>query len=118
MELGSFDLLILLFYFLLVILIGFISKIRQTTGEFLIAGRKIGLFQTAASIVAVMGGMVIVSQAAMAYELGFSTVWFWIGFSLGMVFLGLAATRIKAVADKEKFLTISDYIFTKFDAEM
>ncbi|MCF7910201.1 sodium:solute symporter family protein [Candidatus Pacearchaeota archaeon] len=115
MELTIIDWVLILFYFLLIIFIGIWAKRKQTTGEFLIADRKIGVFQTAASIVAVLGGMVLVSQAALAYELGFSTIWFWIGFSLGTLFLGLAAKKIKVVADKFKFLTIGDYIFTKFD---
>lgn len=115
MMLTNADWLLISLYFLLVVLIGLLAKRKQTTGEFLIADRKVGIFQTSASIVAVMGGMVLVSQAALAYELGFSTIWFWIGFSLGTIFLGLAAKKIKVVADKLKFLTIGDYIFTKFD---
>ena len=113
MELSN--ILIIVFYFAVVFAIGFWVKKKETTKEYLIAGRKIGVFQTAASIMAVVGGMLLVGQAALAYDLGFGAMWFWIGFALGLVFLGFAAKKIKPIADEHNFLTISDYIFTKFD---
>lgn len=109
------NILIILLYFAVVFGIAFWVKKRETLKEYLIAGRKIGILQTAASITAVIGGMLLVGQAALAYDLGFGAMWFWIGFALGMILLGLAAKKLKPLADEHKFLTISDYIFTKFD---
>jgi len=115
MALSLANIWIVVLYFLVVIAIGFWVRKRETVKEYLIAGRKIGIFQTAASILAVVGGMLLVGQAALAYEIGFAAIWFWIGFGLGIVFLGFAAKKIKPLADKHEFLTLSDYIFTKFD---
>ncbi len=109
------DILLILLYFAIVFAIGFWVRKRETIKEFLIAGRKIGTLQAAASILAVLGGMVIVAQAALAYEVGIAAVWFFVGLSLGIVLIGLAAKRIKSISDKHNFLTISDYIFTRFD---
>ncbi|MEA3379130.1 MAG: sodium:solute symporter family protein [Nanoarchaeota archaeon] len=115
MVLSLFNISLIVLYFLIVFLIGLWARKRETTKEFLIAGRKIGTWQTAASIIAVVGGMLLVGQAALAYDMGFGAIWFWVGFSLGLICLGLVAKKIKTLADEHKFLTISDYIFTKFD---
>ena len=66
-------------------------------------------------MMAVVGGMLLVGQAALAYDMGFGAIWFWIGFALAFICLGLAAKKIKTFADEHNFLTISDYLFTKFD---
>ncbi len=115
MVLSITSILFILAYFVIVFAIGFWVRKRETTKDFLIAGRKVGTWQTAASIMAVVGGMLLVGQAALAYDLGFGAIWFWVGFSLGLVCLGLAAKKIKTLADEHNFLTISDYLFTKFD---
>jgi Na+/proline symporter len=115
MILSSLNVSLIVLYFLVVLIIGLWARKRETTKEFLIAGRKIGTWQTAASIMAVVGGMLLVGQATLAYDMGFGAIWFWIGFALGLVCLGLAARKIKTLADEHNFLTISDYLFTKFD---
>jgi len=115
MALSLLNINLIVLYFLVVFLIGFWVRKKETTKEFLIAGRKVGTWQTAASIMAVVGGMLLVGQAAFAYDMGFSAIWFWVGFSLGLICLGLAARKLKTIADEHNFLTISDYLFTKFD---
>jgi len=115
MVLSLLNISLIVLYFLIVLIIGLWVRKRETTKEFLIAGRKIGTWQTAASIVAVVGGMLLVGQAALAYDMGFGAIWFWVGFALGLLCLGLAAKKIKTLADEHDFLTISDYLFTKFD---
>ncbi len=114
MNLTSGDITLILIYFVIVFAIGWWVKKRESAEDYLIAGRKVGLFQTAASMLAVLGGLVIVGQAALAFDLGIAAIWFWVGLALGIVCIGLAAKKIKGVADKGKFLTISDYVFEKF----
>ncbi len=111
MELALFDILIIVAYFLVVILIGLWARKNETSSEYLIGDRKIGTWQTSASIMAVVGGMLLVAQATLAFDFGFAAMWFWVGFSLGFIFLGLSAKKIKSIADKHRFLTISDYLF-------
>lgn len=115
MVLEKGGILLILLYFAIVFGIGLWVKRKETLKDYLIAGRKVGTWQTAASIMAVVGGMILIGQAALAYDMGFGAIWFWVGFSLGLICLGLAAKRIKSVADEHNFLTISDYLFTKFD---
>ena len=102
-------------YFAIIWVVGLLSARKESTGDYLIASRKVGLLQTTASIVAVMGGMVIIAQSALAFEMGVKATWYWVGIALGMVGLGLAVKKIKRLADKNKFLTLSDYFFERFD---
>jgi len=114
MALSLFNINLIILYFLVVFFIGLWIRKKETVKDFLIAGRKVGTLQTAASMMAVVGGMLLVGQAALAYDIGFSAVWFWVGFGLGLICLGLAAKKLKTLADKHNFLTISDYIFYCF----
>lgn len=115
MQLSWFDITLIIAYFLSIIAIGFWARRKETTKEFLIAGRKVGVWQTTASIVAVSGGMALVGQAALAYDMGFGTMWLWLGFAAGIALLGAGAKKIKKFADKHNFLTISQYLFSVFD---
>jgi len=115
MGLSGLELLFIVLYFLILLAMGFWVKRKETSKDYLIAGRKVGVFQTAASIIAITGGMVLIAQPALAYEMGLSAVWFWIGSSLGMICFGLAAKKIRTLAQKHNFLTISDYFFELFD---
>ncbi|RMD84977.1 MAG: hypothetical protein D6808_06085 [Candidatus Dadabacteria bacterium] len=112
---GFLVLFLVALYFTIVLLIGFPSAKGLTPSGYLIAERKEGLFQTTASITAVIGGVLLVEQASLAYDLGFSAIWFWIGFALGMICLGMSAGKIKEIADKRGFITISQYFHEKFD---
>ena len=115
MELSLLNIILVILYFIIIFFIGIRLRKKESTKEFLIAGRHVGTFQTAASIMAVVGGMLLVGQTTLAYNMGFGAIWFWVGFSLGLVCLGLLSKKIKTIADKHNFLTISDYLFTKFD---
>ncbi|MFT7557694.1 MAG: Na+/proline symporter [Planctomycetota bacterium] len=112
--LSTFNIWLVVVYFLLVIGIGWWVKRSETAQGFLIGERKVSLFQSVASIFAVLGGVVIVGQAALAFDVGFGAMWLWIGLALGMIILGLNVHKIKALSKAKKFLTISDYIFEKF----
>ena len=115
MEFSIGNIVLIAVYFLVVFGIGFWVKRKESVQEYLIAGRKVGVLQTAASISAVIGGLILVTQAALSFELGVAAFWFWVGSALGFVVLGLVVKKIKVLADKESFLTLSDYLFSKFD---
>jgi len=115
MELSTTSIIFVAIYFLAVVAIGLWARKRETTGEFLIAGRKVGLFQTVASTFAVLGGLLLVGQAALAYDLGFGAMWLWVGLALGMIGLGLGLDKVKKLADEKGYLTLSDYIAGVFD---
>ncbi len=115
MELSTGNLVLIAAYFLIVFAIGFWVKRKETVREYLNADRKIGLLQTTASIVAVMGGMILVAQATLGFEMGIAAAWYFVGFALGMVFLGLCVGKVKKIATEKNFLTLGDYFSEKFD---
>jgi Na+/proline symporter len=115
MALSPFDIGLIIIYFVIVFGIGLWSRFRESTGDYIIGSRRIGVFQTAASILAVLGGVILVGYTALAYDMGIGVMWAWVGFGLGSFFLGLAAPKIKPMADKHNFLTLSDYFYEHFD---
>jgi len=115
MELSTGNLTLIAAYFLIVFAIGFWVKKRESVREYLNADRKVGLLQTTASIVAVMGGMILVAQATLGFEMGIAAAWYFVGFALGMVFLGLCVGKVKKIATEKNFLTLADYFAEKFD---
>lgn len=103
-------------YVVAVLVIGLWTKRRETAGDFLIASRSAGLIVTTASLAAVVGGLVLASVAELSFEYGVGVLWFAAGDASGLVLLGLVAGRIRRLADEHGFLTLSDYLFLKFDA--
>jgi SSS family solute:Na+ symporter len=103
-------------YIVAVLAIGLWTKRRETTGDFLIADRSAGVVLTTASLAAVVGGLVLASGAELSFEYGFGALWFAAGDACGLVFLGVVAGRIRSLSDEHGFLTLSDFLFVKFDA--
>lgn len=103
-------------YLLVVIAIGLWTRNRETTGDFLIANRSAGVVLTTASISAVIGGLVLGAYPGLGFEFGFGAIWIMLGDASGLVALGLVAGRIRTIAAEHDFLTLSDYVFLKFDA--
>jgi SSS family solute:Na+ symporter len=83
---------------------------RRKAQDFLLASRSVGLWQTTASILAVAGGVTLLTTVALAYEKGLGAMWLWVGTSLGLVALATFAKRIKTASDRGFFLTIADFI--------
>lgn len=102
-------------YLIVVIAIGLWTKRHESTGDFLIADRSAGVVLTTASLSAVIGGMVVGAYPALGFEYGAGTLWILAGDASGLILLGLVAGRIRSIADQHSFLTLSDYLFLKFD---
>jgi len=116
LKIKILEISILALYFLAVYAIGLWAKRRETTSEFLIANRSVGTLLTTVSVSAVIGGVFLGSISGLAFELGFGALWLVAGFAMGIVLLGVVAEKIKSIADQHHFLTLSDYLFMKFDS--
>src|ERR1700691_3810722 len=91
-HLSAVDIVIIAFYFVLVLAIGFYLKSRANTAEdFFMAGREMtaciaGLSFLSANLVS----LELMGWAAAAYQYGIlATHWYWIGAIPAMLFLGL-----------------------------
>src|SRR5258707_7076791 len=91
-KLAPVDLAIVIFYFALVLVIGFYLKRFATTGEdFFMAGREMTAWVAGLAFVSAnLGSLELLGWAASAYQYGIlATHWYWIGAIPAMLFLGL-----------------------------
>lgn len=116
MKLSYFDLFLLILYALICLLIGYISSRRQRKGDYLIAGRKMTLAGFVSSVVAsYIGGAAIVAYSAYVYEFGISAILVFVGTALGFLIFIPYALKLRKVSSDKEFLTLSDWIYYKYD---
>src|SRR5215813_7413556 len=91
-HLSAVDLVIIAFYFLLVLAIGFYLKRFANTGEgFFLAGREMTAWVAGLSFLSAnLGSLELLGWAGSAYQYGILAAhWYWVGAIPAMVFLGL-----------------------------
>ena len=91
-HLSSIDIVIVIFYFALVLSIGWYLKGRANTGEgFFMAGREMTAWVAGLSFLSAnLGALELMSWASSAYQYGIlATHWYWIGAIPAMLFLAL-----------------------------
>src|ERR1051326_2026280 len=91
-RLSGVDLAIIVFYFALVLVIGFYLKRFANTGEdFFLAGREMTAWVAGLAFVSAnLGSLELLGWAGSAYQYGIIAAhWYWIGAIPAMVFLGI-----------------------------
>jgi SSS family solute:Na+ symporter len=91
-RLSTIDLVIVVFYFVLVLAIGFYLKSRSNTAEdFFLAGREMTAWIAGLSFLSAnLGALELMGWAAAAYQYGILAAhWYWIGAIPAMLFLGI-----------------------------
>ena len=91
-HLHTVDMVIIAFYFVLVLAIGFYLKGRANTGEdFFMAGREMTAWVAGLSFLSAnLGALELMGWAGSAYQYGIlATHWYWIGAIPAMLFLAL-----------------------------
>jgi solute:Na+ symporter, SSS family len=91
-HLSTVDLVIIVFYFALVLAIGFYLKEQANTGEdFFLAGREMTAWIAGLSFLSAnLGSLELMGWAGASYEYGILAAhWYWIGAIPAMLFLGL-----------------------------
>jgi solute:Na+ symporter, SSS family len=91
-HLSAVDVVIVAFYFVLVLGIGFYLRGRATTGEdFFMAGREMTAWVAGLSFLSAnLGSLELMGWAAAAYQYGMLAVhWYWIGAIPAMLFLAI-----------------------------
>jgi len=110
------NMLLVIAYLLSCLLIGFLAFKRRSEDNFLIAERKVKIIPLVATLCAgFVGGGVLVTFTALAFEYGISSLWMFVGASLGLfIFPTLIGKKIKPLSDEKEFHTLSDYFYHKF----
>src|SRR5436190_2035745 len=96
-HLSAVDAAIIVFYFALVLTIGFYLQRRAKTGEdFFMAGREMTAWIAGLSFLSAnLGALELMGWAASAYQYGIlATHWYWIGAIPAMLFLGVLRAAI------------------------
>ncbi len=91
-HLSTVDMVIIVFYFVLVLAIGFYLKERANTGEdFFMAGREMTAWIAGLSFLSAnLGSLELMGWAGSSYQYGIlATHWYWIGAIPAMLFLAL-----------------------------
>src|SRR5208337_1959616 len=91
-RLAPIDIVIVVFYFALVLGIGFYLRGRANTGEdFFVAGREMTAWVAGLSFLSAnLGALELMGWAGSAYQYGIlATHWYWVGAIPAMLFLGL-----------------------------
>src|SRR5579872_5128016 len=91
-HLSTVDVIIVVFYFALVLAIGFYLRGRANTGEdFFMAGREMTAWVAGLSFLSAnLGALELMGWAGSAYQYGIlATHWYWIGAIPAMIFLAL-----------------------------
>jgi solute:Na+ symporter, SSS family len=91
-HLSTVDLVIIIFYFVLVLAIGFYLKEQANTGEdFFMAGREMTAWIAGLSFLSAnLGSLELMGWAGASYQYGILAAhWYWIGAIPAMLFLGL-----------------------------
>jgi len=110
------DILLLGGYALACIVIGIWSSRKQKEEDYLIAGRKMGVWAFMASVVAsYIGGAAIVAYTAFVYQFGISAIALFMGTAIGFLLFVPYALKIHRYSAQKKFHTLSDYFYFKFD---
>ncbi|MBT3405850.1 sodium:solute symporter family protein [Candidatus Woesearchaeota archaeon] len=106
--LSMWDLLLVVAYFVVLVVIGYISSRKQSDEDFLIAERKLGAWSTMATVNASKTGSIIMIFVAMVYLWGFSAIWYFIGMALGVLVFLPFALKLRSHSG-ERYYTLSDY---------
>ena len=106
---------IMIFYFAVVIFLGFVASKKQSHEGFLIADRNLSTFANSTSIVATkIGAGVIMTFVALVYLYGYSAIWYFVGTSAGYIAFIFFAGHLKRMSHNQNFYTLADYFFFKF----
>src|SRR5450432_2442830 len=115
-HLSTIDLVIVVFYFVLVLAIGFYLKSRSNTAEdFFLAGREMTAWIAGLSFLSAnLGALELMGWAAAAYQYGILAAhWYWIGAIPAMLFLGIVMMPFYYIS---KTHSVHGYLKLRFGA--
>jgi len=104
----TLDIIFIISYFLLVILVAYVRTRKSTPEDYLIAERKLGIWQTIATVNATKTGSILLIYTALLYLYGFSAMWYFIGVAAGYLLFIPFAVRLHKRHGTTHY-TLADY---------
>ena len=109
------DIGLIALYFLAVAIVGYRSSKKETIGDFLIGGKKLGVWENVATLSATkITASIIITYVALVYVFGISAIWLYIGTALGYMLFLLFAIKIKEEGDLNNYHSIADYFYHRY----
>ena len=106
------DYIIIAFYFVLILIVGFWTGRKQDKEEFLISGRNLTSLQATTTIFSSrIGAAILLTYTALVYLYGLGALWYFIGSVFGLFVFYFFGIKVKKLADKQKFYTMPDFFF-------
>ncbi len=106
------DYIIIAFYFVLILIVGFWTGRKQDKEEFLISGRNLTSLQATTTIFSSrIGAAILLTYTALVYLYGLGALWYFIGSVFGLFVFYFFGLKVKKLADKQKFYTMPDFFF-------
>lgn len=103
---------ILVIYMLIIFIVGiWANKYNQNMTDFLLAGRRLGVWLGAFSLAAVhFGGGFVVGLSEFAVESGFVSWWNGLGGGIGLIIVGFMAYKMRGLA----LFTVPDFLMHRY----
>ena len=106
------DYIIIAFYFVLILIVGFWTGRKQEKEEFLISGRNLKSLQATSTIFSSrIAAAILLTYTALVYLYGLGALWYFIGSVFGLFVFYFFGLKVKKLADKQKFYTMPDFFF-------
>jgi len=107
---ATIDVILIAAYFIAIALIGYFSSRRESSGDYLIASKKLGVWQNVSTITSTkITASIIITFVALVYVFGISAIWAFIGTAFGYILFLLFAIKLKREGDKNNYHSIADY---------
>ncbi|MCK5632702.1 hypothetical protein KAH94_03065, partial [bacterium] len=107
---SSIDTVLVVTYFLAIAAVGYLSSRKESSEDFFIAGKGLGVFANVCSLTATkITASVILTFVALVYLFGISVLWAFVGIAIGYWLFLLFAIRVKKEGDIHNYYTIGDY---------
>lgn len=109
-----FSLGLLTLYLVVLVLATFKSAKRESTSDYMIGERKIGVIPTMAQITGnLRDGAGLAAWVSLGYAFGFGALWLTTGLAVALLIMGWFAPRIRKDAEENDYLTVSQMLAQK-----
>jgi sodium/proline symporter len=110
--LSGLDIFLIVLYFVIILVVGLWTGKKSDREDYLIAGRKLRSFQATTTIFSSrIGAAILLTYTALVYLYGLGALWYFIGSVFGLFVFYFFGTKVKKLADQQKFYTLPDFFF-------
>lgn len=113
--LSRLDIAIIVVYFAILLIVGYLSGRKESKEDFLIGGRAVKAFQSMATLgSSLIGAGMLLSYIALVFTYGAGAIWLFFGYVFGFSIFYQFARYLKPLADQHRFYTLPDFFYYRF----